>query len=82
MVPKIPKTLHNYIYLYDFFLWYKFWALHCFGRQPNVRVTSWIEAPTDSEVAKVKMLLAEIASLKDRCLIAEVVVIDFDFKNI
>jgi hypothetical protein len=47
-----------------------------------VRVTSWIEAPTDSEVAKVKMLLAEIASLKDRCLIAEVVVIDFDFKNI
>jgi hypothetical protein len=54
----------------------------CSERQPNVRVPSWIEAPTDSEVAKAKMLLAKIAGLKDRGLIAKVVVIDFVFKNI
>jgi hypothetical protein len=27
-------------------------------RQPDVRVPSWIEAPTDSEVVKAKVLLA------------------------
>jgi hypothetical protein len=52
------------------------------GRHPNVRVPSWIEAPTNLEVAEARILLAEIASLKDRGLTAEVVVIDFVFKNI
>jgi hypothetical protein len=52
------------------------------GRQPDVRVPSWIEAPTDSEVAEGKILLAEIAGLKDRGLTTEAVVIDFLFKNI
>jgi hypothetical protein len=51
-------------------------------RQPDVRVLSWIEAPTDSEVAEARILLAEITSLKDRGLTVEVVVIDFVFKNI
>jgi hypothetical protein len=51
-------------------------------RQPDVHVPSWIEAPTDSEVAEVKVLLAEIAGLKDRGLTAEAVVIDFLLKSI
>ena len=33
-------------------------------RQPDVRVMSWIEAPTDLEVAEARVLPAEIASLK------------------
>jgi hypothetical protein len=45
-------------------------------------VSSRIEAPTDSEVAEAKTLLAEVTSLKDRGLTAEAVVIDFFFKNI
>jgi hypothetical protein len=49
------------------------------GRQLDVRVPSWIEAPTDFEVAKVKVLLAKIAGLKDRGLTAEAVVTDFVF---
>jgi hypothetical protein len=52
------------------------------GRQPDVRVPSWIEALTDSEVAEAKVLLAKIAGLKDRGLTVEAVVIDFVFKNI
>lgn len=52
------------------------------GRQPDVRVPSWIEAPTDSEVVEAKVLLAEIAALKDRGLTTEAVVVDFVFKNI
>jgi hypothetical protein len=52
------------------------------GRQPDVHVPSWIEAPTNFEVVEAKVLLAEIAGLKDRGLIAEVVVIDFVFNNI
>jgi hypothetical protein len=51
-------------------------------RQPDVRVPSWIEAPTDSKVAEAKILLVEIAGLKDRGLTTEAVVIDFVFKNI
>jgi hypothetical protein len=51
-------------------------------RQPDVGVPSWIEAPTDSEVAETKILLAEIAGLKNRGLTAKAVVIDFVFKNI
>jgi hypothetical protein len=53
-----------------------------YGRQHDVRVSSWIEAPTDSEVAEAKILLAEVAGLKYRGLIAETMVIDFVFKNI
>jgi hypothetical protein len=51
-------------------------------RQLDVRVPSWIEAPTDLEVAKAKILLAHIAGLKDRGLTVEAIVIDFVFKNI
>lgn len=51
-------------------------------RQPDVRMSSWIEAPTDLEVAEARVLLAEVANLKDRGLTTEVVVIDFVFKNI
>lgn len=51
-------------------------------RKPNVCVPSWIEAPTDSKVAEVRVLLAEIASLKGIGLTTEAVVIDFVFKNI
>jgi hypothetical protein len=47
-----------------------------------VHVPSWIEAPTDSEVAEAKILLAEIAGLKDKGLATEAVVIDLAFKNI
>jgi hypothetical protein len=41
-----------------------------------------VESPTYSEVAKAKVLLAKICSLKDRGLTAEAVVTDFVFKNI
>jgi hypothetical protein len=47
-----------------------------------VLMPSWIEAPTDSEVAEAKILLVEIAGLKDRGLTAEAVVIDIVFQNI
>jgi hypothetical protein len=53
-----------------------------FGRQPDVRVPSWIEAPTDSEFAEAKILLTEVAGLKDWGLTIEAIVIDFVFKNI
>jgi hypothetical protein len=43
---------------------------------------SWIEAPTNFEVIEAKVLLAEIAGLKDKGLTPEVVVIDFVFNNI
>jgi hypothetical protein len=52
------------------------------GRQPDVRVSCWIDAPTDSEVVEAKILLVEIAGLKDKGLTTEAVVIDFVFKNI
>ena len=52
------------------------------GRQPDVRTPSWTEIPTDSELAESRVLLAEICVLKDRDLTAEVVVVDFVFKNI
>jgi hypothetical protein len=45
-------------------------------------VPSWIEALTDSEVAKARILLTKIAGLKARDLTTEAVVIDFVFKNI
>jgi hypothetical protein len=41
------------------------------GRQPDVRTPSWIESPTFSEIAEAKVLLAEICSLKDGGLTAE-----------
>jgi hypothetical protein len=47
-----------------------------------MRVSSWIEGPTNSKVCEAKVLLAEIANLKDRRLTAEVVEIDFALKNI
>jgi hypothetical protein len=43
---------------------------------------SWTEAPTDSELAESRVLLAEICALKDRSLNAEAIVVDFVFKNI
>jgi hypothetical protein len=52
------------------------------GRQPDVCVPSWIEAPTDSEVVEAKVLLAKIAGLAERGLTAKVVAVDFVFKNI
>jgi hypothetical protein len=47
-----------------------------------VRVPSWIEAPTVSEVVEAKILLAEIVVLKDKGLTAKAMVIDFVFMNI
>jgi hypothetical protein len=52
------------------------------GRQPDIRTPSWTEAPTDSELAESRVLLAEICALKDRGLTAEAVVADFVLKNI
>jgi hypothetical protein len=51
-------------------------------RQPDVYVPNWIEAPTDSKVAKAKVLLAEITDLKDRGLTFEAVVTDFVFNTL
>lgn len=45
-------------------------------RQTDVQMPSWIEGPTDSKVSEARVLLAEIASLKDRDLTAEAVMID------
>lgn len=53
-----------------------------YGREPDVRVPSWIEGPTDSEISEAKVLLAEVANLKDRGLTIRAVVIDFVFRNI
>jgi hypothetical protein len=47
-----------------------------------VRVPSWIEGPTDSEVTEPRILLVEIANLKDRVLTVEALVIDSVLKNI
>jgi hypothetical protein len=52
------------------------------GRQPDVRTLSWVESPTALEVTEARVLLAEICLLKERGLIAEVVIADFVFKNI
>jgi hypothetical protein len=52
------------------------------GRQPDVHAPSWIESPTDLEIAEARVLFAEIGLLKERGLTAEAVVADFVFKNI
>jgi hypothetical protein len=52
------------------------------GRQPDVRVPSWIESPIDLEITEAKVLLAEICLSNERGLTAEAVVADFVFKNI
>jgi hypothetical protein len=52
------------------------------GRQPDVRTPSWTKSPTDQEVAKAGVLLAEVGLRKERGLNAEAVVADFVFKNI
>lgn len=52
------------------------------GRQPDVRLASWIEGPTDLESTEITALMTEIANLKDRGLTAQVVVIDFVCCNI
>jgi hypothetical protein len=52
------------------------------GRQLDVRTPSWIESPTDQEVAEAGVLLAKVGLLKERGLTAEAVVADFVFKNI
>ena len=43
---------------------------------------SWTEIPTDSELAKSRVLLVEICALRDIGLTAKAVVVDFVFKNI
>jgi hypothetical protein len=52
------------------------------GRQPDVRIPSWVEFPTSLEVTEDKLLLAEICLLKERGLTAEAVVANFVLKNI
>jgi hypothetical protein len=52
------------------------------GRQDDVHTPRWIESPTGSELTESRVLLAEICLLKDKGLTAEVVVVDFVFKNI
>jgi hypothetical protein len=52
------------------------------GRQPDVRAPSWTESPTDLEIAKARVLLAEVGLLKEKGLTVEAVVADFVFKNI
>jgi hypothetical protein len=52
------------------------------GRQPDVRITNWIEGPTNSKETEARVLLAVIANLKDRGMTIEAVVVDFVFKNI
>src|SRR5699024_10051119 len=52
------------------------------GRQPDVRAPSWIESPTDLEIAEAKVILAEICLLKERGLTTEAVAAYFVFKNI
>jgi hypothetical protein len=52
------------------------------GGSPTFARPARQSPPTSSEVAKSKVLLAEICSLKDRGLTAEAVVTDFVFKNI
>jgi hypothetical protein len=52
------------------------------GRQPDVHTPSWIESPTDQDVAEAGVLLAEVGLLKERGLTAEAMVADFVFKNI
>jgi hypothetical protein len=51
-------------------------------RQPDVRASSWIESPTDLEVAEARVLLAKVGLLKERGVTTKVVVADFVFKNI
>jgi hypothetical protein len=52
------------------------------GRQSDVCAPSWTESPTNLEIAEARVLLAEVGSLKEKGLTAEVVVADFVFKNI
>jgi hypothetical protein len=52
------------------------------GRQPDVRAPSWTESPTNMEIAKARVLLAEVGLLKEKGLTTEAVVADFVFKNI
>jgi hypothetical protein len=52
------------------------------GRQPDVRAPSWTESPTDLEITKARVLLAEIGLLKERGMTTEAIVVDFVFKNI
>jgi hypothetical protein len=52
------------------------------GRQSDVRAPSWTESPIDLEIAKARVLLAEVGLLKEKGLTAEAIVIDFVFTNI
>jgi hypothetical protein len=54
----------------------------CSRRQLDVQTPSWMEVPTDSELAEARILLAGIFALKNIGLTAEAVVVDFVFKNI
>jgi hypothetical protein len=52
------------------------------GRQPDVHAPSWTESPMDLEIAKARVLLAEVGMLKEKGLTAKAVVADNVFKNI
>lgn len=52
------------------------------GRQPNIKLSNWEEAPTNQEPAKVVALMIEIDNLKKNVLIAQAVVINFIYRNI
>jgi hypothetical protein len=47
------------------------------GRQPNVKLPSWEEAPTDQESVEVVALMVEITTLKENGLTTQALVIDF-----
>jgi hypothetical protein len=51
---------------------------------PHWKATGYActQAPTDFEVAEARVLLADIANLKERGLTAEAMVIDYVFKSI
>jgi hypothetical protein len=51
------------------------------GRQPDVRMPSWVESPTFSEITKAKVVLAKICLLKDRGLTTEAVVADLSSRT-
>lgn len=52
------------------------------GRQPDVRLDSWIEGPTNLESIEIIALIIEIANLKGRGLTAQAMLIDFIYCNI
>lgn len=52
------------------------------GKQPSVRLASWVEGSTDLESTEITSLMNEIGNLNKRGLTAQSMVIDFVFHNI